>query len=91
MPGLFDRKRPNAAAVRRVKALIAEQLGLPGAPELTVAELACHEPGCPPIETVVTEHGSDGQRRMWQLHKPVAEITAADVETAISGAPPGPD
>ena len=80
MPGLFDRKRPDAAAVRRVKALVADRFELPGAAELTVAELACHEPGCPPIETVVTEHGADGQRRMWRLHKPLAEVTAADVE-----------
>ena len=89
MRGLFDRKRPDAESVRRVKALVSEQLGLHGAAALTVAELACHEPGCPPIETVVTVHGADGQRRTWRLHKPVAEITAGDVETAISGAPAG--
>jgi hypothetical protein len=89
MRGLFDRKRPDAAAVRRVKTQVTERLGLPGTATLTVAELACHEPGCPPIETVVTVQDADGQRRTWRLHKPVAEITAADVEAAISGAPAG--
>jgi len=79
MRGLFDRKRPDAAAVRRVKALITEHLGLPGAATCMVAEVACHEPGCPPIETVVTVHGADGQRRTWRLYTPIAEITAADV------------
>ena len=89
MRGLFDRKRPDAAAVRRVKALVTEQLGLPGTVTLTVAELACHEPDCPPIETVVTLHGADGRRRTWRLHKPVAGITAADVAAALLG--PAPD
>ncbi len=85
MRGLFDRKRPDAAAVRRVKACVTEQLGLPGEAALTVAEPACHEPGCPPIETVVTVQDADGQRRTWRLQKPVAGITTADVAAAMRG------
>jgi len=85
MRGLFDRKRPDAAAIRRVKACITEVLDLPGTTTLTVAELACHEPDCPPIETVVTLHDADGQRRTWRLHTPVAEITVADVAGAMRG------
>ena len=63
-----------------VKDWITKRLGLSDDDLVSVAELACHEPGCPPIETVVTVHGADGQRRTWRLHKPVAEITETDVE-----------
>lgn len=80
MVSLFDRKRSDAAAVRRVKALVAARLDLPDTTTLAVAELRCHEPGCPPVETVVTARGTNGRIRDWFLHKPLAEIVAADVE-----------
>jgi len=85
MKNLFARRKaPGRAAV--VKGWVTERFGLSDADLISVAELACHEPGCPPIETVVTVHGADGHRRAWRLHKPVAEITAADVE-ALEAAP----
>lgn len=71
-------KAPGRAAL--VKGWVTERFGLSEADLVSVAELACHEPGCPPIETFVTVHSPDGQRRTWRLHKPVAEITASDVE-----------
>ena len=81
MTGLFDRKRPDAAAVRRVKALVAARFDLPDTTTLAAAELRCHEAGCPPVETVVTARDEDGRIRDWRLHKPLAEVTAADIET----------
>lgn len=80
MLGLFDRKRPDAESVRRVKALVTDRFDLPGTASLTVVELRCHEPGCPPVETVVTVRDADGGTRDWRIAKPIAEITAADVE-----------
>lgn len=47
MPGMFDRTRPDAEAVRRVKAFVAARVGLPETVTLAVAELRCHEPNCP--------------------------------------------
>lgn len=79
MKPLFSRSKAPPGRASMVKGWITERLGLSDADLVSVAELACHEPGCPPIETVVTVHGADGQRRTWRLHKPVAEITAADV------------
>ena len=81
MTGLFDRKRPDAAAVRRVKALVAARFDLPDTTMLAVAELQCHEAGCPPVETVITARDAGGCIRDWHLHKPLAEVTAADIET----------
>ncbi len=80
MKTLFSRSKAPPGRASLIKGWITERFGLSDADLVSVAELACHEPGCPPIETVVTVHGADGQRRTWRLHKPVAEITATDVE-----------
>ena len=45
MFGLLDRKRPDADAVRPVKALVADRFDLPETTTLAVAELRCDEPG----------------------------------------------
>ena len=66
-----------------VKTWVREHLDLAEDDLLTVAELACHEPDCPPVETVVTLHGSNGLRKTWRLHKPLAEIDEGDVVTAL--------
>ena len=81
MRGLFDRSRPDAAAVRRVKALVVERFDLPETTTLAVAELRCHEPGCPPVETVVTARDAEGRTRDWRVPKPIADVFAADIET----------
>jgi len=79
MKSLFNRsKAPGRAAL--VKGWITERFGLSVADLVSVAELACHEPGCPPIETVVTVHGTDGARCVWHLHKSLADIGADDIE-----------
>ena len=81
MQGLFDRKRPDADAVRKIKAFVTERFSLPETTTLAVAELRCHEPGCPPVETVVTARDAAGGIRDWRIAKPVNDITAADVRT----------
>ena len=67
-----------------MKGWITERLGLSDGDLVTVAELACHEPDCPPFETVVSVHQSGGVRRDWRVHKPLAEIEELDIETALS-------
>ena len=79
MKSLFSRSKAPPGRTSMVKGWITEGLNLSDADLVSIAELACYEPGCPPIETVVTVHGADGQRRTWRLHKPLVEITAADV------------
>ncbi|MEO1201040.1 MAG: hypothetical protein AAFX39_17765 [Pseudomonadota bacterium] len=83
MKNLFARRAaPGRAGM--VKAWVTEHLALAEADLVTVAELACHEPGCPPVETVVTVHARDGQRRTWHVHKSLAEVDQSDVVTALS-------
>ncbi|MYF90448.1 MAG: hypothetical protein F4186_14645 [Boseongicola sp. SB0676_bin_33] len=81
MRGLFDPNRPDPKAVRRIKDLMAERFGLPESTTLAVAELRCHEPDCPPVETVITAREADGSMRDWRVAKPLSDVGRADIET----------
>ena len=50
MAGMFDRKVTNPQALRNLKSLFIEKYNLDESTILSIAELSCHEPGCPPIE-----------------------------------------
>ncbi|MCY3874610.1 MAG: hypothetical protein OXF88_09985 [Rhodobacteraceae bacterium] len=80
MRGLFDPNRPDPKSVRRIKMLIAERFGFPESTTLAVAELRCHEPGCLPVETVITAREADGSMRDWRVAKPLSEVERADIE-----------
>ena len=79
LPGLGQRIDPDEAARVRglVQAVIADD-------DVTVmvTELACTEPGCPPRETVIALM-RPGAPRQHKIHKPLAEVTAADVATML--------
>lgn len=78
---LTRRSSPGRAGT--LKAWVAQHLVLSEDDLVTVAELACYEPGCPPVETVVTVHGADGMRRIWHIHKPLADIDQSDIATVF--------
>ena len=79
MQGMFNRKRPDANAVRNLKKIVAEQFALPDDTTLSVAELNCHEPGCPPTETVITARSSNGMTTDWRIAKAIADIQETDI------------
>ncbi len=83
MPGMFDRKRPDGAAIRRIKSLVTDCLHLPETTLLSVMELNCHAPDCPPTETVITARASDGSTRDWRIAKPVSQIQDKDVKATL--------
>ena len=80
MRGLFDLDRPDPKAVRQIKVLVAERFGLPESTTIAVAELRCHEPDCPPVETVITARKADGTMRDWRIAKPLGDVERADIE-----------
>ena len=79
MQGMFNRKRPDANVLRNLKKIVARQFKLPDDTTLSVAELNCHEPGCPPTETVITARSPDGTTTDWRVAKPVADIQETDI------------
>ena len=54
MKGMFNRKKPDPNIIRDLKQLVLKKFNLPESTILSIAELSCHEPGCPPTETVIT-------------------------------------
>jgi hypothetical protein len=54
-----------------------------------IRQLACTEPGCPPVETVVAVLPMDAEARRWTLHRPVAQITFDDLRALLANPPEG--
>lgn len=52
---LFQQPRPTTDPehLQQLKAWTREVLGLPAEIPISISQLQCHEPGCPPIETAI--------------------------------------
>ena len=56
---MFNRKTQNVEKIRNLKHLISKKYKLSENTIISIAELSCHEPDCPPIETVITARNDD--------------------------------
>ncbi|MFV0533280.1 MAG: hypothetical protein ACK5MR_06475 [Cumulibacter sp.] len=84
LPGLGGNgpgRRSDVSQTARVRALVAEYV--PDDVVVMVTELACSEPGCPPVETVIALM-YPGNPQQFKLHKPVCEVTADDVRHTLT-------
>jgi hypothetical protein len=82
MLGLFNRRpRPDPEATARLKGWVGDLMALSDRDHVAVAELACHEPGCPDLETVVTVTLKDRRRFVLRFPSAVAEVTEAEVRS----------
>ena len=79
--GKPDEKR--LAAIRALKVLAREMLAAVEDDVVVVNELACTEPGCPPLETVVALLRSGEKPRQIKVHKAAVEVTEADLRAAL--------
>ena len=76
---MFNKKKLNAELIRKLKIQISKKYQLPESTIISVAELACHEPGCPPIETIITARAEDGSMQNWRVGKSIDEIEESDL------------
>ena len=60
MISLFERSKPSGDAIKRLKEAISDCFKIPETTTLSVGELNCQEPDCPPVETLITAHKEDG-------------------------------
>ena len=67
-------------ATQNVKDLVNKKFKLDEKSTLSIAELNCHKPGCPPKETVITIRDMDGNAKNWRIHKPINEIIDKDID-----------
>lgn len=66
-----------------LKETVPRLLGLDEDTAVMIRQLACTEPGCPPLETVVAVLPMDGPARRWTLHRPAVQITEDDLRAAL--------
>ena len=76
---MFNRKTQNVEKIRNLKHLISKKYKLPENTIISIAELSCHEPDCPPIEIVITARYEDGSMKNWRVAKPINEIKDLDI------------
>jgi hypothetical protein len=70
-------------AISRLKAETRALLALPDYVAVSVTELACHDPACPGVETVVAVIGGGKRPRLARIHKAIPEVTTADLTLAL--------
>ena len=87
MKNMFAPCQRSSGRASEIKAWVGQQLDLSESDLVSVAELRCHEPDCPPVETVVTVHRDDGERGSWKIHKPMSEVCQSDISDALPDAP----
>ena len=91
MFGLFSRKPPADPVVTdRLKAWVAALMDLSDKDTIMLAELACHDPGCPDLETVITVIRTDRRRFVLRFPGPMADVTEADVQSLAVQLPSTP-
>ncbi|EFL27437.1 hypothetical protein SSOG_07151 [Streptomyces himastatinicus ATCC 53653] len=74
--------------MRELRRTIRRLLGLDDDTAVVVRQLACTEPGCPPLETVIAVLPMNGRARRWTLHTTAEEITEDDLRAALLAPPP---
>ncbi|MCI2419799.1 hypothetical protein MOQ72_20335 [Saccharopolyspora sp. K220] len=82
--------RPDLDRAERageIAELVRVTLGLPENSTVTVQELACAEPGCPPMETKIAV--LDQTARRWTLHAQLSEVDDEAVRKALTTQPEG--
>ena len=77
---MFNRKKINPEITRKIKMLIQEQFNLTDDTLISLSELNCHEPNCPPTETVITTRALNGESCIWKIAKPISEIKIEDIK-----------
>ncbi|KAA2237437.1 hypothetical protein [Salinarimonas soli] len=80
--------RTDKAAIERVKAWAKALLGVDPATTVVVNEIACNDPGCPGVETVVLVMEPGRKTRAAKIPKAIGDVTEGDVREALGAAPP---
>jgi hypothetical protein len=80
---LFKQQKPTASpeAIQRLKTWAYEALDLSTEVPISISQLQCHEPGCPPIETVIAVMTQPTQT--YKIHAAAGEISQEAVMQAL--------
>lgn len=78
--GLFDSApaKISPGQLQKLKQWTAECLQLDQSVHISISQLACTEPGCTPLETIIAVMTQPPQT--YKIHCPAADIEQADVQ-----------
>ncbi len=85
MRGSFGLPKPDRQAVERVKELARSAIQASPETAFAVNEIACNDPGCPGIETVILVMEPGRKTRALKVPKPLDEVTEQDILAALDG------
>jgi hypothetical protein len=76
---LFSQNKPKAEPeqIQQIKSWVYRILGVDTGIPISISQIACKEPGCPPIETVIAVMTHLVQQ--YKIHKAVNEIDEVDI------------
>lgn len=83
MRGAFGLPKRDREAVGRVKALARAAGSFPPETAFAVNEIACADPSCPGIETVILVMEPGVKTRAFKIPKPLDDVTEQDVRAAL--------
>ena len=85
MRGSFGLPKPDKQAVDRVKEFARLALQVSADTAFAVNEIACNDPGCPGIETVILVMEPGQKTRALKIAKPLDEVIEQDILAALDG------
>ncbi|MBM3450435.1 MAG: hypothetical protein FJX78_05565 [Armatimonadetes bacterium] len=74
----IERERPDGGRVAAIKAWVTAAFEIPDGSFVTVSEVACGLPDCPPLETVIAIFEEGREPRRFKLYKRVSEVVEDD-------------
>ena len=78
--GLFDSSASNKISpvqLQQLKSWVYEALSLDESVPVSISQLTCTEPGCPPLETVIAVMTQPP--KTYKIHQPAVEITQTNI------------
>ena len=74
-------QKANSQEIKQVKEWIYQAFQLDEEISISLSQLQCTEPGCPPIETVINLMTNPVQQ--YKIHKSIAEIEYSDISKLV--------
>jgi hypothetical protein len=67
--------------IKQIKSWVYQLLALNPDTPISISQLRCTEPGCPPLETVIAVMTNPTQK--YKIHKAIAEVEYVDIVNSI--------
>ncbi|MCB8822447.1 hypothetical protein [Microvirga rosea] len=81
--GAFGIPKPDREGIERVKNLTRAARPFPPETAFAVNEIACTDPACPGIETVILVMEPGVKTRAYKISKPLDQVTEQDIAVAL--------